>query len=420
MRNIFDQYNQPENKLTHALVSSLAQDPRLLRAFLKWATAKKFSGRDKLTVIEQTLPGQEELDETEAGKKGLPDACVFDDDGWILIIESKVASRLTASQLRRHYDTVVRRGYKNPKILAITASDQVPQNLAPYVISKTWREIYEWGYRQVNKCYWSRFFLRYFEILEAKMVKEEYLKAGTLTKFSGIPFCSGNPYSYCEAKRLLRLIVDEFKSNGKLMRDLGIDIEFSGRAAIKGVKGTQVWDFLRFREAKKEKSFTKYPHLTFAISYSMCELKLTLPHNIHKQLKARIFGLSFDDFCEVIGAVMIRSKKSIQMDPAIKPVITLLQRHYLSQSDSGIIDAALKFDLRTMQKEQKGKEKYQPEWIKTAFDVMNNKKSNIQIQIGFEIPLDKSKVIKTEKAIAVLEEAARALLPFLNVIFGRR
>jgi signal transduction histidine kinase/ligand-binding sensor domain-containing protein len=36
MRNIFDQYHQPENRLTHALLSSLDLDRRLLRDCLRW------------------------------------------------------------------------------------------------------------------------------------------------------------------------------------------------------------------------------------------------------------------------------------------------------------------------------------------------------------------------------------------------
>ena len=37
MRNIFDQYSHPENRLTHALASCLAEDRKLLRRFVGWA-----------------------------------------------------------------------------------------------------------------------------------------------------------------------------------------------------------------------------------------------------------------------------------------------------------------------------------------------------------------------------------------------
>lgn len=35
MRNVFDQYDQPENRVTHALMSALHEDAKLLKAFLR-------------------------------------------------------------------------------------------------------------------------------------------------------------------------------------------------------------------------------------------------------------------------------------------------------------------------------------------------------------------------------------------------
>ncbi len=81
MRHIFDQYSQPENRLTHALVSGLAKDQRLLKAFILWVTGKRLGKISKVHIVEQTLPGDMELDEAEAGDRGLPDAWIFTDDG---------------------------------------------------------------------------------------------------------------------------------------------------------------------------------------------------------------------------------------------------------------------------------------------------------------------------------------------------
>ncbi len=57
-RNIFDQYNQPENRLTHALSSCLNNDRSLLRKFVRWVTEAKPPQR--LEILEQRLPGEEE------------------------------------------------------------------------------------------------------------------------------------------------------------------------------------------------------------------------------------------------------------------------------------------------------------------------------------------------------------------------
>ena len=54
---------------------------------------------------------QIEESEDEATRKGLPDACIYTDNGWILIIESKVAARVSVNQLNRHINTLKNRGF---------------------------------------------------------------------------------------------------------------------------------------------------------------------------------------------------------------------------------------------------------------------------------------------------------------------
>ena len=63
-----------------------------------------------LEIIEQSLPGEREATEDDAEKRGLPDACIYQSDEWVLLIESMVAAPLRAGQLRRHFRTASRRG----------------------------------------------------------------------------------------------------------------------------------------------------------------------------------------------------------------------------------------------------------------------------------------------------------------------
>ena len=108
MRNVFDQYTQPENRLTHSLACALDADPRLLRRFVKWTTGK--SAPSSLKIVEQQLPGEMELEEEGDERLGLPDAWIHDNDSWSLLIESKVASKLSFEQLKRHHRTAKSRG----------------------------------------------------------------------------------------------------------------------------------------------------------------------------------------------------------------------------------------------------------------------------------------------------------------------
>jgi hypothetical protein len=59
LRNIFDQYSQPENRVTHALMTALNEDRKLLTLFLRSSDARK------LCVLEQQYPGEEEPSEED-------------------------------------------------------------------------------------------------------------------------------------------------------------------------------------------------------------------------------------------------------------------------------------------------------------------------------------------------------------------
>jgi hypothetical protein len=64
MRHILDQYRQPENRLTHELACSLAEDRWLLGRFLRWALDEG-PPAGRLVITERGLHGEPELDEEE-------------------------------------------------------------------------------------------------------------------------------------------------------------------------------------------------------------------------------------------------------------------------------------------------------------------------------------------------------------------
>lgn len=197
MRNIFDQYLHPENRLTHGLVCALCEDRKLLNNFVRWVTG--VSPPKGLSVVEQQLPGESELNEDEAEKRELPDAWLYNNENWSLIIESKVSVPLKNDQLKRHYNTALRRGFDNLTLLAIDVV--YPKNKLPdYVVYRKCSEIYSWLCKQAKYSPWALRTLRYMEIAESKWSADGYLKEGTLTVFSGIPFNEDNPYNYNEAK----------------------------------------------------------------------------------------------------------------------------------------------------------------------------------------------------------------------------
>jgi len=179
-RNLFDQYEQPENRLTHALASTLYNDPKLLRKFVLWNSLNRPANLKKLHIIEQQIPGESIQDDNDKSKKGLPDAWIYDDESWSLLIESKIAAKLRKNQIVRHYNTAISRGYTEVTVLVIDV--EVPKYKLPnYVVSRTWTEIYEWLHKHLNSSIWVRQVVEYFEVAETKFVQKKYLKEGALT-----------------------------------------------------------------------------------------------------------------------------------------------------------------------------------------------------------------------------------------------
>lgn len=398
MRNIFDQYSQPENRLTHALLSCLEADRALLQRFVDWSINKKVNGH-QLEVLEQSLPGDRpDLSDEESEKRGLPDGCISDKQGWALLIETKYQASVTSDQIRRHLRTVERRGITKCIVLILTVKP-VRDHLGHGVFVKQWTEVYEWLQRQSKKSPWARICREYLEVAEAREVANEYLDEGTLTMFSGIPF-GQEPYSYLQAKRLLGLLRVELQSDRRLVRQLGMDSESSGRSAITGMSGSSVWDYIRLKQARKAKQFTQYPHLTLGILADRLEVYVTIPNGIRSRLRSKMLGQSYEEFEGLIGKVTASLLKVVRSTPGSLPKVVVVQRHYATQRSKGELDCMLRFDPRTAIKAQRsaiGRVKTQPQWLRATYDALQSRRSNLQFQVGLDFPYDSCPTVATRK-----------------------
>jgi hypothetical protein len=187
MRNIFDQYAQPENRVTHALMTALDEDRTLLGLFLRELVKVKSSvDPRKLSVLEQQYPGEEEPSEEELERRGIPDGWIYDDNGWCVFIETKVTAKLTSDQIHRHRRTAERRGFD--QITAVAIAPRRPTTLPPNTVLLEWRTIYAWLRRHSAASVWAARTSEYLEIAETRLIESKAFVEGTLTQFSGFPF----------------------------------------------------------------------------------------------------------------------------------------------------------------------------------------------------------------------------------------
>lgn len=413
MRNVFDQYEQPENRLTHALATALHEDSGLLRSFVCWTFGKPPRGVGPLKIVEQRLPGELEREEREAS--GIPDAWIHDEESWCLLIESKVASSLENDQLRRHARTAERRGFMDVNLLAIGIAK--PKGALPSGLRfRRWPEVYEWLVLKAQTSAWARRTAQYFEVAERKLAQEGYLKEGTLTTFTGFAFGRNEPYSYLEAKRQLRLAMDELRENRSLADRLGMDPNGKSRGAITGSQSDAIWDYLPLNGAPEK--FTQYPHLTLSVQSDRLVTVVSVPNGIQPRLRKRIVELGPDGFVDLAKEIGERLSAVSRDYPGAAPHIETLQRRYPSQRAEAIYDARIEFDLRTAFGDDTAKPrvKRQPQWLKAIYDATANRGSNLHLGIGAIFPYARCSATGERKILDGIAEAWLSCRPLLQTM----
>lgn len=410
MRNVFDQYDQPENRLTHALMITLANDKKLIRPFLKLVGVKRIPALNKIQLGLQCVPGQE-VDSIKDGKGGLPDGCLFDQDGWAVVIEAKVQAGISINQLKRHRKTSARYGYEHPHVVLLSIDK--PKSLPDWATHLEWKNLYSWFSRRTADSSWARHFVEYMHVFEAKMIAKDYNIRGTLTMFDGFKFSDAEPYTYAEGKRLIRLLGDELRKRKKLVKALGIDTKETGRTAITRGENGAVWDFLPLKTGRG-KPFTAAVHLTLVIRPQEVNIALTVPNamrGVRKTLRK--------DAAEGLGRMLSQVEKNLR--PVLKkvktakPMIYIHQRHYKSQRSYPETDGRIEVDLRTVLSTAKGLLKHQPGWLECIFELLVKKKTNMQWGVQLHCP-HSEKVMQSAKAIDIMVDTWVAMTPLMDFV----
>jgi hypothetical protein len=415
LRNLFDQYSQPENRVTHALMTALDRDRTLLRSFLKQLVKVKPPRRtSSLLVLEQQYPGEAEPKEEELERRGIPDGWIYDEDaGWCVFIETKVLASLRAAQVGSHRRTALQRGFRfaKPVVIVPRLSITLPND----VTVLEWRHVYVWLRQHAAESEWAARTAEYLEIAEAKLIENQQFVEGTLTKFAGFPFDFEHPYTYLEGKRLLRLVREELRSRSDLKKVLGMNPVVAGRPAITGSRSDAVWDFLSLSSAADASQFTKYPHLTIGILAQAAEAMVTIPNSVNTRMRRSIRELGEDGFQELTAKVVANLKPLLRAHPGASPWFRGVQRRYPTQRSAAIMDARIDFDLRTAVPSS-GSPKTQPAWLSAAHRAFSDKQgSNYQIQMGVLFRYDRCPELKRPEAVDLIAQAWLGCKPLIDL-----
>ena len=411
MRNLFDQYNQPENRLSHALAVCLSEDGKLLTKFLRWIDVPP-PRAGRLQIVEQTLPGEAPKSEEDAERKGLPDIVIHDGAVWCLLIESKVQAALTDDQLTRHERTLRRRGFRDVQRVVLTKADA----RAPRAIALTWSDLYQWLGTGDARGEWAERLRSYLRAAEVRLAREDYLTEGTLTMFDGFQFSEDSPYTYGEGKRLLKLAMAELRKDRSL-KALGMDPKAPGRSAITGRGQNAVWDFLSLRDRPRSAEFTSFPHLTLAIKPDHLEAAITIPNGVTRIVRKRLSDLGAEGLGELNAKIVKRARRIVSRGGWVDAYA--VQRHYSSQRAPAVTDARVYFKLETSHSRGAGPIKHRPEWTRLFVDLLCRKRANIQFGYVVNLPWD-MKGLDGRNSLGLIIDGWTAMAPLLNAVRGRK
>jgi hypothetical protein len=192
-----------------------------------------------------------------------------------------------------------------------------------------------------------------------------------------------------------------------------------GRGAITGKESNAVWDLLRLKHPVTKKTFTSYPHLTFALESDRVIATVTIPNDIKSSFRRRLVALGVEGFSRVLLDVEQWLLAAIKGDDGAAPWIVVVQRRYPTQKSQAIVDASLEFDLRTAfprQKKRGKRVKAQPQWLNATYEALAKKHSNLQIAVGAIFPYRSSSSTKTRDILDRIEKTWLACKPLLDVM----
>ena len=423
IRNIFDQYDHAENRLTHALVQVLAHDPQLASDFISFATGTLPPRDATISLSCQVLPGEDNrelADEDDADRRGIPDAWVYDERSrWAVVMECKVTAPLESDQLHRHLSTA-RRRFDNPSLLVITPGESPPPEIRTLAASSrvawaSWPQVFGF-FATRGPGHLVADFVNYMRVLEARLMANGY-DGPPLTQFTGVPFGPDYAYSEGEAKVVLRALMSELRPRLAASRILPPTSPL-GRPAMAGS-----WDIVRFSFASAEHPFTRYPHLTVSLEDKLALVQLVLPNNAQAEFWHPIRTCSMTQLLDVLTAVAERIRPVRRLlgkaiwEPQLK--FRIKQRHFYAMREP-TLDADLQFNVDTLldaRHKLTPSVRTVPAWLEAVHVILTqSRRANFEANLQALFPYSNESICKTPDFVDALVKCSEAFAPFLSLI----
>ncbi len=407
LNTLYDQFSNKENRLTHALLHTIAYSDWIFTDFLKRILGiKSFRKSGLFEITTQKVPlghGDRDPDKAES----IPDAWIINETQNLgIAIEVKDRkNNLRISQLRSHSNRIS--GYDNSYLLVITPDLQTPDKIYELkkkdpinlnVIWKSWDEIYRW--------------LKYLSNKPVKKSKDEFLlksmieyleRRREVLGFQGVFFSKG--FDLDEAKEILKSEVEELQP---YVRTLYTDL-VARRPGITTTSVLGVWDCFGSAEG-----FTNDLHITIAINEDSHNILLVVPNSSKKAWNRLKEIFSNENYQNELISILSRYRKTV---PYL--YVEFVQRHFINRR-IGIHDGHLFFNLDVMGKpfmKKKSKTKQSSIWFQALYEAIINKR-NLNGQVAFytKFFLNETKGIDKPEFINTVKSTLKNLKPLYEYL----
>ncbi len=337
LRNIFDQYQVPENRVTNALLQTLQRDRRLLDAFIKKVIGRTVAKNEDIVFEAFKKPGADgDLKSSDEQTQSIPDGLIKIGENIAVAIESKIVKNaIRPEQLRSHLREVA--SYNEKYLCVITPDDSSPieelkarGEIGVNSIWLSWREIYEMlgDYKSPKNAE---------EFLQSQLKEFLYMQ-NDLIGFCGIKKWEEG-YDLEQANNIVRNLIRAIKPK---LQEIYQGFIYEKPKYKKQKNPYEIYADAAWGYLAPQEDFTKDLHFTFSLSETNLFIGLTIPHSARQRWR-RLKQICQDDnlFREFESQLFeLRS-----MLPNV--YLEFLQRHYVGRKD-GVIDGMIEMNLDTI------------------------------------------------------------------------
>ena len=152
-----------------------------------------------------------------------------------------------------------------------------------------------------------------------------------------------------------------------------------------------------------------------ALGQTRAGAAITVPNGVRGGFRTKLKDVGEEGFLALLRDIEKRIRPVLRRSKGSAAMIYALQRHYRSQRSAAKTDARLEADLRTIIPGKRREAKYQPQWVSAIYQVMSQKRSNIQLGVEVHLSYD-CPVVRSARAIGLFAASWIAMSPLIDFV----